>query len=118
VVDRDLRIQSGQGAPGLTERLVNVGQLIDGGRIGEARIELEGSLGEPPELVELMRLKLRVAAREIEPSTALQRIVALLEKDPRHPAAMGMYRELSLLQYESGQSCPSFSHPPPATRSR
>jgi hypothetical protein len=118
VIDRDSRIQSAQGAPGLTERLASVGQLIDGGRIGEARIELEGSQGEPPELVELMRLKLRVAAREIEPSTALQRIVALLEKNPRHPAAMGMYRELSLLQYESGQSCPSFSHPPPATRSR
>ena len=95
-----------------------MGQLIDGGRIGEARIELEGSLGEPPDQLELMRLKLRVAAREIEPSTALQRIVALLEKDPRHAAAMGMYRELSLLQYESGESCPSFSHPPPATRRR
>ena len=36
-----------------------VGRLIDGGRLGEARIELEQSQNEPPELVELMRLKLR-----------------------------------------------------------
>lgn len=101
---------------GLSERLAGVGRLIDGGRLGEARIELEQSQNESPELVELMRLKLRVVAREIEPSTALSRIVALLERDPHHPAAMSLYRELSLMQYQAGQSCPSFSHPPPRGR--
>jgi hypothetical protein len=116
VVDRTLRIEIEPLPRELTERLVSVGRLIDGGRIGEARIELEGSGGEPPELIELMRLKLRVAAREIEATTALSRVVALLEKYPNHPAAMGVYRELSLLQYQAGQSCPSFSHPPPAGR--
>jgi hypothetical protein len=101
---------------GLSERLAGVGRLIDGGRLGEARIELEQSQNESPELVELMRLKLRVVAREIEPSTALSRIVVLLERDPNHPAAMSLYRELSLMQYQAGQSCPSFSHPPPRGR--
>jgi hypothetical protein len=113
VVDSDLRKLTESLPRILTERLASVGQLIDGGRLGEARIELEGSQGEPPELVELMRLKLRVAAREIEAGTALSRVVALLEKYPGHPAAMSVYRELSLLQYQAGQSCPSFSHPPP-----
>lgn len=112
----ELRIETAPAVPGLSERLAGVGRLIDGGRFGEARIELEQSQNEPPELVELMRLKLRVVAREIEPSTALARIVAMLERDPRHPAAMSLYRELSLLQYEAGQSCPSFSHPPPRGR--
>jgi hypothetical protein len=116
VVDRNLRIEIEPLPRGLTERLANVGRLIDGGRIGEARIELEGTEGEPPELVELMRLKLRVAAREIEATTALSRVVALLEKYPNHPEAMRVYRELSLLQYQAGESCPSFSHPPPAGR--
>lgn len=118
MIDRDLRIEVEMKALplGLTERLASVGRLIDGGRIGEARIELEGSQGEPPELVDLMRLKLRVVAREIEATTALTRVVALLEKYPNHPAAMEVYRELSLLQYQEGQSCPSFSHPPPAGR--
>jgi hypothetical protein len=99
-----------------TERLSGVGQLIDGGRIGEARIALEESQGEPAELVELMRLKLSVAAREIDPTTALSRVIAMLERAPGHPAAMRVYQELSLLQYAEGRSCPSFSHPPPARR--
>jgi hypothetical protein len=116
VDDRDLSKREEPFPRTLTERLASVGQLIDGGRIGEARRELEGSQGEPPELVELMRLKLRVAAREIEAGTALSRVVALLEKYPNHPAAMSVYRELSLLQYKAGQSCPSFSHPPPGRR--
>jgi hypothetical protein len=114
VVDRELSKQAQPLPRALTERLASVGQLIDCGRIGEARIELEGSQGEPPELVELMRLKLRVAAREIEAGTALSRVVALLEKYPNHPAALGVYRELALLQYQDGQSCPSYSHPPPS----
>ena len=99
-----------------TERLASVAQLIDGGSLGEARIALEESQGEPAELVELMRLKLSVAAREIDPTTALSRVIALLERAPGHPAAMRVYQELSLLQYAEGRSCPSFSHPPPARR--
>ena len=112
----ELRSKTESGSHGLSERLAGVGRMIDVGRLGEARIELELSENEPAELVDLMRLKLRVAAREIEPSTALARIVAVLERDPRHPAAMQLYRELSLKQYEAGQSCPSFSHPPPRGR--
>ena len=111
-----LRSETESSSHGFGERLAGVGRLIDAGCIGEARIELEQSRDESPELVELMRLKLRVVAREIEPSTALSRIVALLERDPRHAVAMQLYRELSLMQYEAGQSCPSFSHPPPRGR--
>jgi hypothetical protein len=101
-------------ARGLTERLEQAAQLIDAGRIGEARAELEGSQNEPPGLLELVRLKLQVAAGEIEPATALARVVGFLERQPRHPAGMSIYQELSLLQYQEGRSCPSFSHPPPA----
>lgn len=111
-----LRSESESASHGLGERLAGIGRLIDAGRLGEARIELDQSQSESPELVELMRLKLRVVAREIEPSSALSRIVALLERDPRHTVAMQLYRELSLLQYQAGQSCPSFSHPPPRGR--
>jgi hypothetical protein len=99
---------------GLTERLERAAQLIDGGRIGEARIELAGSRDEPAGLVELVRLKLQVAAGEIEPATALSRVIGFLERFPQHPAGMSIYQELSLLQYQEGRSCPSFSHPPPA----
>jgi hypothetical protein len=101
-------------ARGLTERLERAAQLIDAGRIGEARVELDGSQSEPAGLVELVRLKLQVAAGEIEPATALSRVIGFLERQPRHPAGMSIYQELSLLQYQEGRSCPSFSHPPPA----
>jgi hypothetical protein len=106
-----------RGSPGsveLPERLRRVRQLIDVGHLLEAREQLEGSAEEPADLVELMRLKLSVAARELEPSSALQSVIAFLRKDPRHPAAIGLYQEFSMLQYQAGQSCPSNSHPPPA----
>jgi hypothetical protein len=98
----------------LPERLRKVRQLIDVGHLLEAREQLDGSAEEPADLVELMRLKLSVAARELEPSSALQSVIAFLRKDPRHPAAIGLYQEFSMLQYQAGQSCPSNSHPPPA----
>lgn len=99
---------------GLTERLERAAQLIDAGRIGEARAELDASQNEPAVLVELVRLKLQVAAGEIEPATALSRVIGFLDRHPKHPAGMSIYQELSLLQYQEGRSCPSFSHPPPA----
>jgi hypothetical protein len=98
----------------LPERLRAVARLIDDGRLGEARIELESTEAEPKELVELVRLKLSVAARELDPSSALQSVIAFLRTAPRHPAALGLYQEFSLLQYEAGRSCPSYSHPPPS----
>jgi hypothetical protein len=116
VVINEVRQGAGLAPAGFTERLASVSHLIDRGRIGEARVMLDGSADEPGELVELMRLKLRVGAREIEPSTALQRVVLFLERAPRHPAAVALYQELSLLQYQEGRSCSSFSHPPPRGR--
>jgi hypothetical protein len=105
-------------ARNLSEQLLGVGQLIDRGSLGEARLQLEASRGEPAELLELMRLKLSVAERQLEPSSALQSVIAWLRKDPQHPFAMGLYQEFSMLQYQAGQSCPSHSHPPPPERAR
>ena len=93
-----------------------VGSLIDSGQLLEAQVQLDGSEGAPPELVELMKLKLAVAERRLEPSSALQSVIAFLRKDPRHPLAIGLYQEFSLQQYEAGHSCPSHSHPPPRSR--
>lgn len=92
--------------------------MIDDGRLAEAREQLEASTSHPPDLLELMRLKLQVAERQLEPSRALESVLRFLVADPRHPAALELYRELSMLQYSSGHSCLSNSHPPPAPRSR
>jgi len=118
VVVHDSQKAAAPRSRGLTERLEQAAQLIDSGRVGEARQLLDGCQEEPAALVELVRAKLQVAAREVEPATALVRVIGFLEKYPRHPAGMSIYQELSLLQYQEGRSCPSFSHPPPPARGR
>ena len=102
----------------LPSELRGVAQLINAGRLGEAREQLELSYDQPADLVQLMRLKLSVAERELEPSSALESVLSFLMADPQHPAALELYRELSTLQYSSGHSCLSNSHPPPPLRSR
>lgn len=92
--------------------------MIDDGCLGEARVQLDSNADQPADLLELLRLKLQVAERQLEPSTALERVLRFLVADPRHPAALELYRELSMKQYSSGHSCLSNSHPPPAPRSR
>ncbi len=91
--------------------------LIDSKRLVEARRQLDAS-SEDPRLVELMRLKLAVAEQRLEPSTALQSVLSFLRQEPKDPTALGLYQELSMLQYEAGRSCPSHSHPPPPLRDR
>ena len=113
VVNHDSQRSRRQSPSGLGGRLAHIGQLIDGGSLSEAQQALEQTPGEPAELVDLMRLKLKVALREIEPTTALQRVIALLGRSPGNAAALQVYRELSLVEYQQGRSCPSFSHPPP-----
>jgi hypothetical protein len=105
-------------ASALPPELRGIAQMIDDGRLGEARQQLESSANQPADLLELLRLKLQVAERLLEPSTALESVLRVLLTDPRHPAALELYRELSMKQYSSGHSCLSNSHPPPAPRSR
>lgn len=88
--------------------------LIELGRLEEASRALENVRGGDPALADLVALELRVAAGEIEASSALGRVIAFLERAPGHAAAMSLYQALSLRQYREGRSCPSFSHPPPA----
>ncbi|MEY2932927.1 MAG: hypothetical protein RL033_3676 [Pseudomonadota bacterium] len=92
--------------------------MIDDGRLGEARQQLDLTANQPADLLELLRLKLKVAERQLEPARALESVLTLLVADPHHPAALELYRELSLKQYSSGNSCLSNSHPPPPPRSR
>ncbi len=91
----------------------DVAKLIELGKLGEAARALERLTAGEPADVELMRLRLAVASQELDPTLALQKVVALLRERPRHAGALRLYRELSALQYEAGRSCLSYSHPPP-----
>ena len=102
----------------LPSELRGVAQLINAGRLGEAREQLELSCDQPADLLELMRLRLSVAERALTPSSAIESVLSLLTAEPQHAAALELYRELSSLQYSSGHSCLSYSHPPPPIRGR
>jgi hypothetical protein len=106
------------GALTLPPQLRGVAQLIDAGRLGEARERLAQSVDQPADLLELMRLKLSVAEHILDPSSALESVLTFLMADPQHPTALELYRVLSMLQYSSGNSSFSHSHPPPPLRTR
>lgn len=97
----------------MSDRLETVVELIDEGRLEQARQVLRG-LANPPELVSLVELKLSVAEQQLDPGNALTSVVEFLRKSPKNPLALGLYREFSLAQYRAGRSCLSHSHPPPA----
>ena len=102
----------------LPPELRGVIKLIDAGQLREAHQRLEDSGEHPADLLELVRLKLSVAERALPAASALESVMCFLMADPEHPAALELYRELSMLQYQAGQSCVSHSHPPPASRGR
>ena len=104
-----------EAVPQRAAQLGVVSSLIDSRRLVEAREQLDASPADP-RLVELMRLKLAVVEQRLEPSTALQSVLSFLRQDPKDPTALGLYQELSMLQYDAGRSCPSHSNPPPRGR--
>ena len=90
-----------------------VSELIDQGHFARARDALE-KLDQPPDLVNLLEIKLGVAERALDPAMAMHDVLDFLRKSPRHPLALGIYQDLSTAQYRAGRSCLSHSHPPPA----
>jgi hypothetical protein len=98
----------------LPPELRGVARLIDAGELERAREQLDQNSDHPADLLQLIHLKLRVALHELTPSNALESVLEFLVAEPNHPAALELYRELSMLQYASGNSCLSHSHPPPA----
>ena len=101
-------------AEALPAELQNVSRLIDNGDLRGARLALKAAASShPSELVELMRIKLAVTERVVDPGIALQTVVSILREAPRNQSALELYQELSMLQYQAGRSCLSHSHPPP-----
>lgn len=91
-----------------------ISRMIDDGQYSQASAALKLPIDGSPDELELMGLKLAVAQHSLEPSRALQMVLAILREDPHQSTALKLYREFSLLQYQAGRSCLSHSHPPPA----
>ncbi len=71
-----------------------------------------------PELRELLDVKLALADRSIPTQLAMNRLLALMRKNPNLAGAHELYRQASDASYGSGESSMAHSHPPPPIKPR
>jgi hypothetical protein len=101
----------------LPEPYAGVDALAEQGDYTAARAALS-SAGGDASLHELCDVKIGLLEGSIPPQIAMNRILALMQKDPKLVGAHDLYREASSLSYESGTSSLSHSHPPPPVKPR
>jgi hypothetical protein len=90
--------------------------LLEAGDQDGARSLLEQTAsGDERYLV--LRVKLGLRDGSLEPGIAMQRMIALMRRDPEWPGAKETYQEASQAAYRSRQSSVSHSHPPPPPQS-
>jgi hypothetical protein len=89
-----------------------INRLLDAGDIEAARAELS-KLPRSEEAYTVVRVKLELYEGSLPPLAAIQQLVALMRKKPDFPGAKELYQEASNLSYQTRQSSPAHSHPPP-----
>ena len=96
----------------LPEPFSGVDALTEQGDFEAARAAL-GRIRENPALRDLCEVKIALFEGSLPPQVAMNRLLALMQKDPTLPGAHDLYREASTQSYEGGFSSLSHSHPPP-----
>ena len=86
--------------------------LLDAGDLESARAELS-KIPRTDEAYAVARVKLELYEGSLPPLAAIQQLVALMRKKPDFPGAKELYQEASNLSYQTRQSSPAHSHPPP-----
>jgi hypothetical protein len=87
-------------------------RLLDAGDIEAARAELQ-QVPRTDEAYAVVRVKLELYDGTLPPLAATQQLVQLMRKKPDFPGAKELYQEASNLSYQTRQSSPAHSHPPP-----
>jgi len=90
----------------------SIHRLLDAGDLEAARGEL-AKVSRADEAFSVVRVKLELYDGSLPPLAALQQLVQLMRKKPDFPGAKELYQEASNLSYQSRQSSPAHSHPPP-----
>ena len=90
----------------------SINTLLDAGDLEGARAELS-KLPRSEEAYAVVRVKLELYDGSLPPLAAIQQLVALMRKKPDFPGAKELYQEASNLSYQTRQSSPAHSHPPP-----
>jgi hypothetical protein len=91
---------------------VSINRLLDAGDLEAARTELE-RVPRSDEAFIVVRVKLELYEGSLPPLAATQQLVQLMRKHPDFPGAKELYQEASNLSYQTRQSSPAHSHPPP-----
>lgn len=92
--------------PASIDRLLDAGDL-EGARAALARVP------RTDEGFSVVRVKLDLYDGTLPPLAAIQQLVQLMRKHPDFPGAKELYQEASNLSYQTRQSSPAHSHPPP-----
>ena len=90
----------------------SINRLLDSGDLEGARAELS-TVPRTEEAYVVVRVKLELYEGSLPPLAAIQQLVALMRKKPDFPGAKELYQEASNLSYQTRQSSPAHSHPPP-----
>ncbi len=91
---------------------VSINRLLDAGDLEAARAELD-RVPRSDEAFIVVRVKLELYEGSLPPLAATQQLVQLMRKHPDFPGAKELYQEASNLSYQTRQSSPAHSHPPP-----
>lgn len=86
--------------------------LLDAGDLEAAR-EALSQAPRGDEAYAVVRVKLELYDGSLPPLAAIQQLLQLMRKQPDFPGAKELYQEASNLSYQTRQSSPAHSHPPP-----
>jgi len=89
-----------------------VDDLAEKGDYPAAREALGRASGSPL-LADLCEIKIALLDGSLPAQIAMNRLLALMQKDPKLVGAHDLYREASARSYQSGNSSLAYSHPPP-----
>jgi hypothetical protein len=95
-----------------TQDPASIDRLLDAGDLEGARAALT-RVPRTDEAFSVVRVKLDLYDGTLPPLAAIQQLVQLMRKHPEFPGAKELYQEASNLSFQTRQSSPAHSHPPP-----
>lgn len=95
-----------------TQDPASIDRLLEAGDLEAARVAL-ARVPRSDDAFTVVRVKLDLYDGTLPPLAAIQQLVQLMRKKPDFPGAKELYQEASNLSFQTRQSSPAHSHPPP-----
>ncbi|HEY3236671.1 MAG TPA: hypothetical protein VGJ84_18270 [Polyangiaceae bacterium] len=97
------------------DRLAHIEQLLEAGDLAAVRAALR-SVDKSDERFLVLEIRVGLLESSLSPDLAMQRLIALMRKNPDLRGAKAAYQLASSLAYQHRESSISHSHPPPPIR--